>query len=916
MTKTPLPRTDTSAKSFLIDNFPAPVLWIDADGQILSANPAAERFFSGGMADRSVARLLLAIKESETSAGTSDVPLQVELEVGDHTFLFTIVRNDTSDSFYVYGSDITEHKRGEHLQRLMQVSIDHGVDAAFWMGPDARFIYVNQAACLSLGYTSEELLQMTVADIGPNFSIKTFPELWKKLRQNVSMTFETKHRTKDGRIFPVEITTNFVNFEGKEYNCAVARDISERKKAEKNLSGEQAFSQAVIDSLPGVFYVIHESGTYRQWNKNLEKITGYTSEEIPGLHPLDLFEGETKQLVADRIGEVFTKGSATVEADLITKTGEVIPYHFTGVHAVIEDANYMVGVGIDITDRRRAQRIQTALYEISEATNLSHNLKELLKTIQNILGTLIDTTNFYVALYDENTQLYNFPYCDDEFDVIGFQTEDLRKSLTDYVRRTGKAVLVDEAKHQQLKETSEVDLVGEPSKIWLGAPLKTPAASIGVVAVQSYTDPNKYSETDLEILVFVSGYIAMAIERKRHEAQKQHLQEELESAQRMESMGILAGGVAHQLNNMLGPLVGYPELILRQLPTDSPFKDKVTRMGKAATDCAEVIQDLLCLARRGRYEKHPVDLNSIVENYLDSPSFGKLATMHPGVKVDFKQDESIAKIDGSPAHLSKVVMNLILNAMDGMPDGGRLSIETSQQYVERLPGGYENIVNDNYVLLRVRDTGHGIAPEDIDSIFEPYFSRKSFGNTGLGLAVVYGILKEHKGYYDINSQVGEGTDFVAYLPIATEKHKTDIERQPINGGTESILVVDDIRQQRELAVEMLTSLGYLVHTATDGHKALEFLATRSVDLVVQDMILEENFDGLDTYREIIKLHPGQKIVIISGFATSERIDDLQQLGAGPYVRKPFTLEAIGQAIRNELDGTTSIETCSVRDKQS
>ncbi|GAG46835.1 unnamed protein product, partial [marine sediment metagenome] len=229
-----------------------------------------------------------------------------------------------------------------------------------------------------------------------------------------------------------------------------------------------------------------------------------------------------------------------------------------------------------------------------------------------------------------------------------------------------------------------------------------------------YTNPNAYTSEDADWLMSIADPIARVIERKQAEDQERELRDQLERVKRMESLGVLAGGVAHDLNNMLGPLVGYPELMLMRLPEDSPLRKQVQRMGNSAREAAEVVQDLLTLARRGRYNMVPTDLNEIIEAYLDSPGFVKLDETHPEITVSTSLDHQAGRILGSAPHLSKMVMNLIVNAFDAMPEGGELSIATSQCYLEKLIGGYEEINPGNFVLLRVRDTGMGIDAEDID----------------------------------------------------------------------------------------------------------------------------------------------------------------------------------------------------------
>lgn len=404
-------------------------------------------------------------------------------------------------------------------------------------------------------------------------------------------------------------------------------------------------------------------------------------------------------------------------------------------------------------------------------------------------------------------------------------------------------------------------------------------------------------------IVGVLGYYDDVTEKIRARNQEREFQDKLDRAERMEALGALAGGVAHDLNNMLGPLVGYPDLILRRMPAESSYRKQIERMGKSARDAADVIQDLLTLARRGRYEMKPIWLNQVVNDYLDSHSFQARLAERADVRLNVLLDPKLPAIKGSTVHLSKVIMNLALNAIDAMPDGGELHIESVSAELTELESGFDQIPNGRYVQLRVRDSGVGIMPDDIERIFEPYFSKKKLGRSGsgLGLSVVYGIIKDHKGFYDIHSEPGAGAEFVLYFPVCEEQPQTSCVLPGENSGTESILVIDDSEEQRITATELVASLGYSVAAVNGGEAALKHLAENKVDLLLLDMIMDPGIDGLDTYREIIKIHPGQKALIVTGFSATERVAEVQRLGAGGYVRKPYTLQCIAEAIRKELD---------------
>lgn len=383
-------------------------------------------------------------------------------------------------------------------------------------------------------------------------------------------------------------------------------------------------------------------------------------------------------------------------------------------------------------------------------------------------------------------------------------------------------------------------------------------------------------------------------EQRKSEQAQQELRDQLERAERLESLGKLAGGVAHDLNNMLGPVVGYSEMLLNELPEKSKAASRASKIKKSAEQAAVVIQDLLTLARRGKYEMRLVNVNDIVKEYIESPAFESLAAKYPGIKTKLDLSKNAGNILGSVPHLSKVIMNLVTNAYEAMLQNGKLKITT-----EKLSTG-----NGDYVLLKIKDSGHGIAEEDMDKIFEPFFSKKQMGSsgTGLGLSVVYGIVKDHKGLCDVQSQVAKGTEFILYFPSAlgVNAPKQGVQYSVV-GGTETILVVDDSHDQRELIHEIVDNLGYFVITAPDGVFAVDFIKSQDVDLVILDMIMEPGFDGLDTYREMLKVNPTQRAIVVSGYSESERVQEVLNLGAAVFVKKPYSMDTLANAIRKALD---------------
>lgn len=387
---------------------------------------------------------------------------------------------------------------------------------------------------------------------------------------------------------------------------------------------------------------------------------------------------------------------------------------------------------------------------------------------------------------------------------------------------------------------------------------------------------------------------------------KEKLEAQLQRAQKMEALGTLAGGVAHDLNNILCGIVGYPDLLLMQLPEESPLKKPIETIQATGKKAAAVVQDLLTLARRGVAVTEIVSLNEIISEHLRSPEFKKLASHHPALEVEIRLDPNLPYIQGSPVHLAKTVMNLVSNAAEAMPGGGKVLITTENRIFDRPAGGFEEVAAGDYATLTVSDTGIGIMQEDLERIFEPFYTKKVMGKsgTGLGMAVVWGTVKDHKGYIDLQSTEGQGTTFTLYFPVTSKKPAADQSSPPLSaykGKGESILVVDDVQEQREVAANILTELGYSVNTKASGEEAVDYLNHHSVALILLDMIMAPGIDGLETYKRIIKKKPGQKAIIASGFLETESVRQALKLGVGQYVKKPYTLETIGVAVRRELD---------------
>lgn len=387
--------------------------------------------------------------------------------------------------------------------------------------------------------------------------------------------------------------------------------------------------------------------------------------------------------------------------------------------------------------------------------------------------------------------------------------------------------------------------------------------------------------------------------------ERKKLEEQLIAAQKLEVMGSLAAGVAHDLNNILAGLVTYPELLLLEIPEDSPLREKITLIQNSGKSAAAIVHDLLTLGRRGARPDQVIDLNLVVTEYLVSIECVTTLKHHPKVIVERNLSPTPLLIKGSKVHLAKMIMNLLINAAEAMPAGGTLTITTCNKFIDASLSLYEEIPPGAYACIRIKDEGIGIAMEDQRKIFEPFYSKKSMkrSGSGLGMTIIWVTVKDHGGFVDLQSNEGIGTTIELYFPVTEEQAEISSHHLMLEDyvGSEHVLIIDDTPMQLHIAEQMLTKLGYRVATVSSGEAALKYVLSHTVDLLVLDVIMPGGMDGLETYEKILAIRPGQRAIITSGFSESEKVVKLQKLGSGPYIQKPYTLEQLGRAVRTELD---------------
>ena len=392
--------------------------------------------------------------------------------------------------------------------------------------------------------------------------------------------------------------------------------------------------------------------------------------------------------------------------------------------------------------------------------------------------------------------------------------------------------------------------------------------------------------------------------RIKTEAEQQKLKTLLRQSQQLESIGVMAGGVAHDLNNILSGIVAYPEILLLDMPKESPLYAPLLAIQESGKRAAAVVADLLTVARGVGAPKNVIEINTLVSNYLGSPEFLRLAQENPFVSYQTHLSDNTRSISCSPIHVTKCIMNLVVNATEAIDYSGAITINTENHFLKRSDASKLQLSSGDYVLMHIYNSGPPIQKNDLPHIFEPFYTKKQIGKsgTGLGLTIVWTTMQELGGTVLVESD-NSGTIFSLYFPAlqakesATQHPIADAKQQLYEG---SVLIIDDEETLRDIGRRMFTHLGYQTHLVASGEEAIAFMAENSVDLLLLDMQMPPGINGYTTYQEICKMHPQQKGIIASGFATDDNIRKTRELGPMGFIKKPYSFQDIETEVRKLL----------------
>ncbi|MCH7818141.1 MAG: PAS domain S-box protein [Candidatus Marinimicrobia bacterium] len=792
-----------------------------------------------------------------------------------------LVKDKNAHSTHIVGmwQDITERKKSEKQVQESEVKFrslfDRAQDAIFILS-DNSIIDCNKTALKLLGYGKEEILKMTPY----YFSPKRQPDgksSKKEALRRIQLTmngapqlFEWQLTDKDGNLIDTEIITSRIDIEGNSYIQALVRDIRQRKESERLLMKSEQNYKTLVETMSDGLIRLDSKANIIFANKKLLSMLGYSKEELLSKNVSELLRKENQEQFAEEISRRKRGENEPFETEFTRKDGKHISV-IVSPETIYDKSGVFIGAVGVITD-------------ITDIRNMTTKLKESISVLKSTMDATYDA--IFVVDNDQHPIYYNQKF----LTMMGFTEKNIGKSKFKDRMKSVVHLFIDP---KQFKNKIEYFRKNPHKK---GFDL---LEFVDGRVFERYSMPRKI---DGKIVGRIWSFKDVT-DTKNEEQKRLAAEQRLETAKRMESLGVLAGGVAHDLNNILGPMVAYPDLLASELPEDSPMLEDLAIIKDSAVSAAEVVSDLLTLARRGNYKMQPLSLNDVFRSYRKSLAHHSFQDLFPNVRLTTYLSSKLHNINGSASHLSKVVMNMVNNAYEAMQYGGTLEIKTYNKTLEKQLLFNDEIPKGHYVVIEFKDNGVGMNEDEMSKIFEPFFSKKEMGRSGsgLGLSVVWGVVKDHKGYIDITSEEGVGTKFSLYFPATRKKQNGTTNHLSSIRGSETIIVIDDEKKQRDVARKVLSSLGYEVKCFESGAKGINYLKKNDAALIILDMVMKNEDDGLRIYRRILKTDPTLKTIIVSGFSETEYVREAKKLGVKSFIKKPFTVESLGKTVRTILD---------------
>ena len=724
-----------------------------------------------------------------------------------------------------------------------------------------HFIEVNDMACKKLGYSKQELLQLTPRDISAPDDGMNPVEIRNKLLAHGNTLFETTHLTKEGHLIPVESHIRLFDYDGQQAVLSIARDITERKQAEEVLRVSEIKYQEIFENIQIPYHEVTLDGILLEISPSIEKVSQYTRKELIGQSLLELYDDpKERELLINKL--LIEKEIKDYEICLLDKDGTRKKVSLTVKLITDSERNpiKIIGSMQDITKRKQAEK---TLQETEER-----------------FRTLFDNAPIAIQGYNPYGIIH---YWNNECEKVYGYTKDeaIGKNLIDLIIPPEMRTFVSEA----IKQGSKTGELPPQENLLL---MRKDGSRVPVFSSHTLLKP-KENETEFYCLD-----VDMTIQNE--------LQSQLRQAQKMEAIGTLAGGIAHDFNNILFPVLGHTEILLEELPDGSSTHDRLKQIYKGGIRARDLVKQILTFSRQNEVELKIIKLQPIIKEAM------KFIRATIPTSIEIIEDISIrcgnVKADSTQIH--QIVINLTTNAYHAMDEtGGKLKVSLKEIEYSEIDIAMPDMRSGIYACLTVEDTGIGMENELTVKIFDPFYTTKEKGKgTGMGLAVVHGIVTSMNGIIQVHSSPDEGTKFNVYLPV--ERRKSEKKRtqfiESIQGGNETILVVDDEEDIVEMEKQILERFGYQVVQHTSSVETLKtFCKTpEKFDMVIMDMSMP-TMSGDKLAVELLKIRPDIPILLCTGFSETVTEEKAALLGIKGFLIKPITMNMFAQKIRHVLD---------------
>ncbi len=748
------------------------------------------------------------------------------------------------------------------LRERWKKIFENPVHGVFIMKQGGIYVDVNEKGCEMVGYKREEILgkpfTMLLFDKDDEF-LKGYTEKVKKGRKGIYIPV-LRLKKKDGTPLWVSLTVIPFMEHGKRYYIGIKIDISKRVKIEEKLMKSEELYLKLMDHMPIGVLSCKKDGTITFVNKKLLQILGSPSEQ--SIKDINIFKIENleKTGILTKFKECFEKNKYI---------------YFETEYTSLWNKNLVLGIHlIPIVEMGNTQQVLTLVEDLTE----KERTLKLLREKEEQMRLLLENLDVYLwqAKIDENGNFNYIIFTEGVKKITGYSAEDFIK---------GKI------KWQELVHPADEDMAEQFDREVIEG--KITSAEYRIISkdgevkwVKDYAFPVVEGES----VKIINGYTVDITNEKR-------LQNQLIQSQKMEAIGTLVSGIVHDFNNLMAAILGYVELLKMEATKEhrSNLLSNLKLIEDTVQKASSLTSQLLSFIRQEGTEEKPVDINRCVENVINILK----NSIDRRISIALDLDKSIKETLGDPTRIEQVIMNLCLNAIQAMPHGGKLTIETKLiKTDEKFKVLHPSLKEDKYIKLTVSDTGKGIPENMVGRIFDPFFTTKKEG-TGLGLSIVYGIVKAHRGEITVYSEVGKGTTFHVYLPMKEVRGERLKEPHKIERGEGTVLIVDDESNIRESLALILKNIGYEVFTAGDGKEALEIFEKNkdNIDLVLLDLNMPR-MRGEECLMELKKIKPDIKIIVSTGFIINDKKREFLEKETHGILKKPYSITQLSKKIKD------------------